>query len=527
MAFLPHVCLSTVAALADDADQSLLIQSQDGQPGSPFALEGPARAKRWADRPDAPSVKHSRGAVKWRAGTVITEQEKREALDALELDFSAPSARGPNNSVIRTWEAVHGSWFGEDSAPWPLTPAKIRAIAAVFKKRGYRSFANYASKAKERHISLTGEWPALLAQEMKMAKRSVGRGLGPSRQSEPLQLERISELEPEVLESASPLVPNGPVGPFNVAVLDTYFLLREIESSLSLATSVTVDEATKTVRWLLPSSKNDSAWRCPYHAAVRQRRILTDMFGNEAGNLPANLPFFPTREGRATSKEAVVETYKAWHRKCGTAVVDQEGNELMGGHSARTGGSVMLAGEGVHLYQIELLARWKSPMILHYARTAPLKMLSRDYVRNKAARDVSDRLDELAASIRELKRAPHPVPTQLERAEVLAAAIQGPVKKMVDEELRNLKHTLLSAPSCCVQNLMTRTWHKAAIDGMLHSPGQWKASCGWPFGYCDIRRSDSLPKGARLCEKCRIKDGDSSSGSESSDSDGPIDNDTA
>ena len=85
------------------------------------------------------------------------------------------------------------------------------------------------------------------------------------------------------------------------------------------------------------------------------------MFGDEAGNLPADLPFFPSLEGRVTPKDTVVETYKAWHLRCGIAVTDQEGNELTGGHSARTGGAVLLASEGVHLNQIELLARRKSP----------------------------------------------------------------------------------------------------------------------------------------------------------------------
>ena len=62
------------------------------------------------------------------------------------------------------------------------------------------------------------------------------------RQSEPLQLERLAELGTEVLWF--PMAPSD--------------LLREIESSLTLASSVTVDAVTNTVRWLLPSSKNDS-----------------------------------------------------------------------------------------------------------------------------------------------------------------------------------------------------------------------------------------------------------------------------
>ena len=211
------------------------------------------------------------------------------------------------------------------------------------------------------------------------------------------------------LSAPEPIVRGGPVGAWNLAVLGVFFLLREIEASLSLASSVTLNSVTKVVSWLLPWSKTDSAaltttrerrcvcdantiWLCPFHAAIRQMKFLKDTFGDESGTLPPGLPFFPSLKGEAVTKESVVKTIKEWHRRAGLSVVDADGSELLGGHSLRTGGAVLLASEGVHIYQIELMARWKSAMLIHYAKTAPLKKMSRDYVRNKVQQELHDRL---------------------------------------------------------------------------------------------------------------------------------------
>lgn len=499
-----------------------------------IALGSEQPAAKWAKRTDAPTTRFSRGAPKWSGGR-IPEEEKRAAMDSLLSDMEAASAKGPNAALLRTWQSVHESWFGADAGPaFPLTGEKLRAAGAVFKARGYRSFPNYLTKAKQHHIRITGSWPILLDQEAREVKRSVRRGLGPSRQSEPLQVEKVAELPTEQLSASEPIVSGGPIGAWNLAVLGVFFILREIELSLSLASSVTLNFVTKVVSWLLPSSKTDSAaltttrewrclcdantiWLCPFHAAVRQMEFLKDTFGDENGALPPGLPFFPSLRGGAVSKESVVETIKEWHRRAGISVVDADGNELLGGHSLRTGGAVLLASEGVHIYQIELMARWKSAMLIHYAKTAPLKKMSRDYVRNKVHQELHERLDELARALEEVKnQCASRRPTQLERAEFIAERIKGPLRSMAQEEIALLKKQLLAAPSSYIQNPDRRkTWHKASVDGYLHPPNTWRTLCGWPHGVNAFVRSDELPLGARKCDRCFP---DSSSDSSSDDS---------
>ena len=292
------------------------------------------------------------------------------------------------------------------------------------------------------------------------------RGLGPSsRQSEPLQLEGVA---------TAGLVRDG-VGPWNLAVLGVYFILREMKNSLSLASSITLNFALKIVSWLLPSSKTDCSaltttrkwhclceantiWLCPFHGAVRQLEFLKERFGDKDGNLPAGLPFFPTRGGAAAAKETVVETFKERHRRAEIAVVDSDNNELLGGHSMRTEGAVLLASE----------ARWKSAMVIHYAKTAPLKKMSRDYAHGKVQQELHTRLDELAQALEDVERHGAGKPSQLERAEFIADRIEGPMKRMVQEEVATLKKQLLSAPSAFIQNPDRRkTWHRITYLTLL------------------------------------------------------------
>ena len=150
------------------------------------------------------------------------------------------------------------------------------------------------------------------------------------------------------------------------------------------------------VHILLPASKTDtralgckrvwgcickakvSAYLCPYHAAVRQTDSLTETFPDRRDD--ELLPFFPTATGCTAEKEDVVRSLEAAYTLAERPTHDAEGLRLLGGHSLRIGGSRHLALKGLHTYQIELLARWASPMILHYARAAPLATITETYV---------------------------------------------------------------------------------------------------------------------------------------------------
>ena len=109
------------------------------------------------------------------------------------------------------------------------------------------------SAAKEQHIDAGGEWPASLQLAANRFHHSTLRGIGPPRQSEPLNFSLLLLLSFGWL----PIVTGGPCNTMAVIVLFTMFLLREIEGALAERGHVQLDHDQATVTWSLPASKTD------------------------------------------------------------------------------------------------------------------------------------------------------------------------------------------------------------------------------------------------------------------------------
>lgn len=107
---------------------------------------------------------------------------------------------------------------------------------AVLKEAGYRSAANYVSRAKEEHVKLVGTWPCRLEEAARLSARSAVRGIGPARQSAPLDLHRLEVLGEAQLGEHSGL----PIGAVDLVVMGSFFLAREIEISLAMVQHVAV-----------------------------------------------------------------------------------------------------------------------------------------------------------------------------------------------------------------------------------------------------------------------------------------------
>lgn len=130
-----------------------------------------------AARRDAPVCNFSRRAkrltdVHWGRG------QRDAALELLRRDYTSSSAKGPAASVLKTWEIMRKRMHDPGTPTYPLTPEKIARVAAAFKSCGYRSFSNYMSKAKERHIDMVGAWGVDLNMDARRSCRSVTGGIG-------------------------------------------------------------------------------------------------------------------------------------------------------------------------------------------------------------------------------------------------------------------------------------------------------------------------------------------------------------
>ena len=475
-----------------------------------------------AGRSDAPLVvsSHCSGSRSLGLAAAASVESQMAALAAYEDRVYAVSSRGPRSSLWATWVRFHTQWYGSgpDAPPvLPLTPWAIRAVVAMLIAGNYKSGANYLSRAKDEHMR-DHEWTSCLAREQRRANAAARRGQGPAHQSSELPVLRVCELQ----WSLGPLCPGGPLNFRGYFVIACFFVLREIEASLMLARSVCLDAVTRTVTISLPVSKTDPqalsctrSWgctcgggqsrACPYHAAADQHALLLDRFGDTAGNLPAVCPFFPTAEGQAVDKTAVVESVEYVAAKLGLSLRSADGRHAFGGHVFRISGSRHLAAVGIDIKTIMLLARWQSDVVLRYVQDAPLSCLtaaynnlsdsSRAYHQGFVAHRIPALLegvggDDIAARALELAECALKEATELklmvERCEV---------------EMRDLRNGAL--PTYVAGYNGTGPLHVCANSYILHPPSQWRTRCGWRYADADFKRLCSADRAeSALCAKC-------------------------
>ena len=172
----------------------------------------------------------TRGYRDLALGIANDPQARHKAMKEYEQDQRSKGDTSKHNRV--TWVMLHMAWWCFECvavAAWPLTPEKIAGVGALLKASGYRSGYNYMTAAKDEHIALGWPWTDQLARAARLFNLSTSRGIGPSKQSQPLDFEKCMKLnlgEDEV-------VTNGPIGMMSLIVLFTYFLLREADGGLS------------------------------------------------------------------------------------------------------------------------------------------------------------------------------------------------------------------------------------------------------------------------------------------------------
>jgi hypothetical protein len=190
----------------------------------------------------------------------------------------------------------------------------------------------------------------------------------------------------------------GPINPRAFGILGGFFLTREIEISLALASHLALKADKLEVTWNLPASKSDpqrlgeyrswgctcagvrgSQQACPYHIADEHLTMLHKLFAVTGGSLPVELPLFPTESGLTICKRMAVSTITELAFRTGSSTSDSSGKPLFGGHSLRTGGAQLLASHGLDQVKIQALARWKLLMLSHYAGLAPLLAITADF----------------------------------------------------------------------------------------------------------------------------------------------------
>ena len=164
---LPVISLSAVNCLVKTpCTRDTVACSSNTQASRPDKAEFPtsndvvtplATKRPWlAARGDAAVCNFSRKARKPLDQGIWTKEQCDRAVEALQRDYRAASSKGPHSSLLRIWESMHRRVRNGATNYYPITPSKLAKVAAAFKNCGYRSFANYLSRAKEMHIQMGG-----------------------------------------------------------------------------------------------------------------------------------------------------------------------------------------------------------------------------------------------------------------------------------------------------------------------------------------------------------------------------------
>ena len=124
------------------------------------------------------------------------KEVKRRLLEDAESDADANTALEMDVYTATSKRSVMArlSWWQEKAKsrgiePYPLTSEKLLLMAALLKAGRYRSAQQYLYTAKREHARRGHAWDAGLTVLLGDARRSCARGLGGSRQAQPLPLE--------------------------------------------------------------------------------------------------------------------------------------------------------------------------------------------------------------------------------------------------------------------------------------------------------------------------------------------------
>ena len=79
----------------------------------------------------------------------------------------------------------------------------------------------------------------------------------------------------------------------------------------------------------------------------------------------------------------------------GQPLCTKSGVRRYGKHSWRATGAVYLTSLRMELYRIQLLARWSSPVIMHYARLAPLTNITEHVRELQVAENMSNMIKNI------------------------------------------------------------------------------------------------------------------------------------
>ena len=273
------------------------------------------------------------------------------------------------------------------------------------------------------------------------------------------------------------------------------WMLREIELSnlevsdlsfpgggvvkLWLAESKMDPEAEGTLRTLQCVCQGKCKISCPLSTSKRVVRLAEERTTPQP---PDGNWLVVNASGKKAKKKEIVNAWKALF-----------GKEVTG-HSARRSGALHYVREGHALDQIKHLGRWKSDVILEYAKEALAEKpaLSNHSNPIKPVLDVQVLSDKLLNEAAEMR---NDLKLELEAVKSLLS------KTSVSDRTEPPQLQIVESKGLKVRSHRSGIIHD--IDTLFENetPHLWRTKCGWPFGFANYTFvAASSSKGG--CKKC-------------------------
>ncbi|CAE7256557.1 unnamed protein product [Symbiodinium sp. CCMP2592] len=369
----------------------------------------------------------SKRALKRRLSP-LSPSDEADAVKALRTDYFAVTTTKPKSSRRRTVLRL-ASKVKKDGSVFPLQPRTLEVVAAHFKKAKYRSGASYLLELKLVHVERGHAWTHQLDRVMQLCKKSLSRRLGPRKKAKEVPLRVASA-------AGEPRTKKG-------------------KTACNRRPRATV--ASRVSKDLVEHAK-------AFHLAK---------------GMKGPGPLCPASGGGKANKEA---TIKAWQALFGKETT---------GHSPRRSGALHYIREGHALQQVKHLGRWKSDVILEYAKEALASMPALGSSEGKPQIDVDKLVEKLILESNKLK----------DDIQFQLAAVKELVAK---QTVQGGNHA--PAQSCVFPSLKIRSHRSGivhAVDPVFEgeTPHLWKTGCGWPFGFSNYSfvTDNAILTGCKRC----------------------------
>ena len=374
---------------------------------------------------------------------------------------------------------------------YPIAPVSTETLvemAAILDDAKLQASDQYLAEAKWAHIEEGHRWDEALERKFAMCKRALKRDNGPEKRAQEVKLGDIpsntwAKVSDEKME------PRRIAGVFAWAVI---WMLRSIEVVNVKIKHVQILWKERMIRLTIPKSKMDQAAKgqvrtlgCCGESQCRRSCAWSIGVGlmSEAPTDP-EASLFPRNDGKCLSR---IQLVLLWQK-----FLDARAT----GHSGRRSGAMMYARQGLPLFDIAFLGRWKSSAAMRYM-TEALEQLPVN-VRQQGSKQITS--DSHEGKPEEAERQDKEVKiVKVIRTEEIK---KREVSKEVMVKSPNEKQKLWAIS----RNRQGRVRHWVSCASWSIPLEEWSTACGWHFARHNVKVELTKFKvnGPRECRKCKL-----------------------